>query len=262
MRWADLDLLGHVNNVTYVDYVAEARAALFSGLPAGQASVTRHLVEFVKPLTFRRAPILVDSWVTDLGDGEVTLAHEVYDVPADGASERAVHLRASTVLAHRLTDDERALAEQLRGPAPVWRPVPSQERPAGDVFSLTARHSDLDVQGNARPGVFFEYLQEARIRFLMNLHTRGERWSQHVVARTDIDYHAPLAYRQEPYVVHSWVAHVGSRSFTIRSELRDGARVLASAVVVLVCFDLETQRTTEMTDQQRVRLTRELEANP
>ncbi len=259
MRWADLDLLGHVNNVTYLDYVAEAREALFVGLPAGRAPVARQQVEFIKPLTFRRAPVLVDSWVTDLGDDEVTLAHEVYDAPADDESERTVYLRASTVLAHRFTDEERALAEKLRGPAPDWRPVTSEERPAGDVFSLTARRTDLDERGNARAGVFFEYVQEARIRFLMNLHTRGERWSQHVVARTDIDFLAPLAYRQEPYSVHSWVGHVGSRSFTIRSEVRDGARVLASALVVMVTFDLETQSTTEMAAAQRARLTRELE---
>jgi len=25
MRWADMDMLGHVNNVTYVDYLQEAR---------------------------------------------------------------------------------------------------------------------------------------------------------------------------------------------------------------------------------------------
>ena len=25
MRWADMDLLGHVNNVVYVDYLQEAR---------------------------------------------------------------------------------------------------------------------------------------------------------------------------------------------------------------------------------------------
>ena len=25
MRWADIDLLGHVNNVVYVDYLQEAR---------------------------------------------------------------------------------------------------------------------------------------------------------------------------------------------------------------------------------------------
>ncbi len=70
--------------------------------------------------------------------------------------------------------------------------------------------------------MFFEYVQEARIRYLMNLHTRGERWSQHVVARTDIDFLAPLPYRQEPYAVHSWVGHLGSRSFTISAEVRDG----------------------------------------
>ena len=29
LRWADLDLLGHVNNVTYVDYLQEARVDMF-----------------------------------------------------------------------------------------------------------------------------------------------------------------------------------------------------------------------------------------
>jgi acyl-CoA thioester hydrolase len=126
------------------------------------------------------------------------------------------------------------------------------------MFPLTVRRSDVDERGQARSGVFFEYLQEARIRFLMNLHTRGERWSQHVIARTDIDYLAPLGYRQEPYAVHSWVSHLGTRSFTISSEVRDEDRVLACAAVVLVCFDLETQRTAEMAEQQRARLQREL----
>ena len=78
------------------------------------------------------------------------------------------------------------------------------------------------------------------------------------VARTDIDYLAPLHHRQEPYAVHSWVGHLGSRSFTIRAEVRDGDRVLASAAVVMVTFDLETQRTTEMAEPQRDRLEQEL----
>ena len=258
LRWADMDLLGHVNNVTYLDYVGEARENLFAGHPAGRAPVSRHQVEFAKPLVFRRHPVLVDTWVTDIADDEVTLAHEVYDEPADEEAERTVYLRASTVLAHRLSDAERALVETTRGPAPEWRAVPAEVRPATDVFSLTVRRSDLDDRGHARSGVFFEYAQEARIRFLMNLHTRGERWSQHVIARTDIDYLAPLAYRQEPYAVHSWVSHLGSRSFTISSEVRDAGRVLARAVVVLVCFDPETQRTTAMAEHQRARLAREL----
>jgi len=144
------------------------------------------------------------------------------------------------------------------GPALEWRPLSAQARPAGDDFALTARRSDMDERGRAGAAVFLEYVQEARIRYLMNLHTRGERWSQHVVARTDMDYLAPLTYRQQPYTVHSWVAHLGSRSFTIRSEVRDGERVLASAAVVMVTFDLESQSTTDMADHQRARLEQEL----
>ena len=86
MRWADMDLLGHVNNVTYLDYVAEAREQLFPDSPTGRAPVTRHRVEFAAPLVFRRRPVLVDSWVTDVGEQTLSLAHEVYDAPdsADG----------------------------------------------------------------------------------------------------------------------------------------------------------------------------------
>ena len=258
MRWADMDLLGHVNNVTYLDYVAEARESMFAGHPLATAQVSRHRVEFARPLVFRWDPVLVDTSVTDIGVDTVTLAHEVYDEPVDGQSHRTVYLRAVSVLDHRMDDEERELAEQTRGPALDLRPVTAEVRPAVDVYALTVRRSDIGEHGLVRSGVFFEYVQEARIRFLMNLHTRGERWSQHVIARTDIDYLAPVRYRQDPYAVHSWVSHLGTRSFTISSEVRDGDDVLASAVVVLVCFDLETQGTTEMAEQQRARLEREL----
>ena len=73
-------------------------------------------MEFLKPLVFSRAPVLVDSWVTVVTDDEVALAHEVYDAPADGDSDRTVYLRASTVLAHRLTDEERAIVDGCPGP--------------------------------------------------------------------------------------------------------------------------------------------------
>jgi acyl-CoA thioester hydrolase len=258
LRWADMDLLGHVNNVTYLDYVAEAREALLAGHPAATASVVRHRVEFVKPLVFHRRPVLVDTWLSSTSTDEVELSHEVYDAPVDDESERTVYVRATTVLAHRLTEDEAAILEPTRAPGHEWRPVPGEIRPARDEYSLTVRRSDLDPEGTARPGVFFEYVQEARIRYIMNLHTRGEKWTQHVIARTDLDYFAPLAYRRQPYSVHSWVAHLGSRSFTVESEVRDGEQVLARASVVMVTFDLETQGTAEMAAEQRARLEQEL----
>jgi acyl-CoA thioester hydrolase len=258
MRWADMDLLGHVNNVRYLDYVAEAREDLFPGSTSGRAPVIRHRVEFAAPLVFRRRPVLVDTWVTDLGEDSLALAHEVYDPPDAADDERVVHLRVSSELAVRPTVAERERLEQLRGADHTWRPVADEHRTGGDVYSLTVRRADVDERGLARDVAFFEFLQEARIKFLMGLHTRGQHWSHHVVARTDLTYLGPLEHRPEPYSVRSWIGHVGTRSFTIQSEVLDHDRVLARASVVMVIFDMETQRPTDMTDSQRERLLQEL----
>ncbi len=58
-----------------------------------------------------------------------------------------------------------------------------------------------------------------------------------VVAQTDVDYRVPILFRPEPYDVWSWITRVGTRSFTIESEIRDGETLLSRARVVLVCFD-------------------------
>jgi acyl-CoA thioester hydrolase len=258
MRWADMDMLGHVNNVTYLDYVAEARENLFPDSAVGRAPVRRHQVAFVAPLVFRRRPVLVDSWVTDVADGSLTLAHEVYDAPTAPEEERTVFAQFSTVLATTIPPTELDLVSELRAPAPPWRAITAEDRPGGAVYGLTVRRADVDERGLVRDVAFFEYFQEARIQFLMNLHTRGQRWNHHVVARTDIDYLEPVPHRREPYAVRSWIGHVGTRSFTIRAEVSDGEAVLARAAVVMVIFDQETQRPTDMPESQRERLLQEL----
>ena len=263
MRWADMDLLGHVNNVRYLDYVAEAREDFLAGTAVLHAPVTRHQVEFAAPLVFRRRPVLVDTWLTEVADGHVALAHEVYDAPDGADSDRAggartVHLRVSSVLAGSSSSLGGAPAEQHTGPDHSWRPIVGGTRPGGDVYDLTVRRADVGEHGCVRDVAFFEYFQEARIQFLMNLHTRGQQWSHHVVARTDVDYLEPLPHRREPYAVRSWIGHVGNQSFTIQAELLDDDRVMTRAAVVMVAFDKETQRPRDMTPVQRERLLQEL----
>jgi acyl-CoA thioester hydrolase len=124
---------------------------------------------------------------------------------------------------------------------------------------LHVRLADLDQRGEVTPGRHLELFQEARIRFLMDLHTRGEKWSHHVVARTDVDLLAPVRHRAAAYDVRSWIGHLGERSFSIAAELADGDRVLARATSVMVAFDMETQRPTTMTPEQRARLEREID---
>ena len=258
MRWADMDLLGHVNNVTYLDYVAEARERLFRDSTTGRAPVLRHRVEFAAPLVFHRRPVLVDSWVTEMGASSLCLAHEVYDVADSPEGGRTVHARVSSELAVAPTASERDLLEGLRAPDHSWRAVVQGTRPGGTLYPLTVRRGDVDEHGLARDVAFFEYLQEARIQYLMGLHTRGQTWSHHVVARTDVTFLEPLPHRREPYAVRSWIGHVGTRSFTVQAEVLDGFRLLAQAAVAMVIFDMDTQRPTDMADTQRQRLLEEL----
>jgi len=113
MRWADMDSLGHVNNVTYVDYLQEARVDMLrvhapttGGEQLPEATVVvRTEVEFVAPLVFRFEPVRIESWVTRIRGASFTMAYEILDELPDG--ERRVYTRATTVLTPYLFTEER-----------------------------------------------------------------------------------------------------------------------------------------------------------
>jgi acyl-CoA thioester hydrolase len=113
LRWADMDSLGHVNNVVYVDYLQEARVDMFrvhAPASGGEALaegvvVVRHEVEFVRPLVFRYEPVRIETWVTKITAATVTIAYEILDQRPDG--ERVVYLRARSVLTPYVFSQER-----------------------------------------------------------------------------------------------------------------------------------------------------------
>jgi acyl-CoA thioester hydrolase len=113
LRWADMDSLGHVNNVVYVDYLQEARVDMFrvhAPASGGEALaegvvVVRHEVEFVRPLVFRFEPVRIETWVTKITAATVTIAYEILDESPEG--ERVVYLRARTVLTPYVFSQER-----------------------------------------------------------------------------------------------------------------------------------------------------------
>lgn len=103
-RWADLDAYGHVNNVTWLEYLQEARVDMLFVRAARQGAerlaggvvVARHEVEYKKPLGFRQRPVRIEMWVSHLGSSSFTIAYDVSDVEPDGTRTR--YLTASTVL--------------------------------------------------------------------------------------------------------------------------------------------------------------------
>jgi acyl-CoA thioester hydrolase len=113
LRWADMDSLGHVNNVVYVDYLQEARVDMLrvhAPASGGEALaegvvVVRHEVEFVQPLVFRFEPVRIESWVSEIRAATFTMAYEILDeLPESG---RRVYLRARSVLTPYVFADER-----------------------------------------------------------------------------------------------------------------------------------------------------------
>ena len=265
MRWADLDLLGHVNNVVYVDYLQEARVDMMRshrpslrGEDGGElvegVVVVRHEVSYQAPLTFRFRPISIECWVTNIRAASFTMAYEIFDETPEG---RVVHLRATTVLTPYVFSTERprrlrAEEKKLLG-AYLEEPTPASAKIAPLVpwqhghFPLHVRFSDVDAYGHVNNVKYFEYFQEARIPLLERLGRglAGAGSTHVVVAQTDVDYRAPLLFRLEPYDVCSRITRVGTTSFTIESEIRDGDVLYSRARVVLVFFDSATQRPVE-----------------
>ena len=77
VRFDDLDSYGHVNNVTFAEYLQEARIDfahrhLAGALEPHEGAVVAHQsIDYVLPVPFRTEPIRVEVWVTRIG----TIAH-------------------------------------------------------------------------------------------------------------------------------------------------------------------------------------------
>jgi acyl-CoA thioester hydrolase len=275
MRWADLDQLGHVNNVVYVDYLQEARVDMLrahgrgTGALAEGLVVVRHEVTYLKPLTYDFRPVSIECWVTDIKAATFTMAYEIFhDAPStdDGAdSVRIVYLRATTVLTpfvfaeerpRRITAEERETLEgHLEPDQQPRRRTPPLPEEVTSHYPIHVRFSDVDVYGHVNNVKYFEYVQESRIRWYAALARDLDIPRMHfVVAQTDVDYRLPILFRPEPYDCWTQLGRLGRRSMTVESEICDGDTVLARARVTTVFFDLDAQRSVEPPAVLRERL--------
>ena len=133
------------------------------------------------------------------------------------------------------------------------------------TYECHVRFSDVDVYGHVNNVKYFEYYQEARIAFVLSLSGDGydaQSSMRQVVARIDVDYKRPILFRPEPYVVETWVTRIGTSSYDLSCRIVDaeGDTLYSKADVSLVAFDLGTQRSRPLTDEERARLEAVLEA--
>jgi acyl-CoA thioester hydrolase len=111
VRCADIDSQGHVNNVRFLDYLEDARFGMFHIDPRNAGTepfkglvVTRHEIDYRRPLGFRADPVRVESWVTGIGAVRFSLEYEIRD-------DADLYVTAKSVLA--AYDVERAAPRRL-----------------------------------------------------------------------------------------------------------------------------------------------------
>ena len=230
LRWADVDPLGHVNNVAYAAYLQEAHEALLrlrreaapddSGCDAEEPETMRYEVTFLAPLMLAARSVQVECRSTQRPEGQLAVDAEVSH---ERLGPRQVVARSSALLGTRVL-----AATRVR-----------------DAFlgrhhtALQVRRSDVDANGRLSDVACFEYLQEARIQLIAEM---GIEPTATVVAQKNVDLFRAPALAVQEIDVWSWVSRVGNRSTTIESTILSRDDELAHGTVTLVFFSPELQK--------------------
>jgi acyl-CoA thioester hydrolase len=126
------------------------------------------------------------------------------------------------------------------------------------------RWSDMDAYGHVNNVQFLRLLEDARV---VALAARGSDEGGSavdtglLVARSEIEYLAPLVYRPAPVAIDLWVTSIAGASFRMGYEVLDEAdvdgcppQVYARAETELVFYDLTGQRPRRMSEKERTAL--------
>lgn len=122
-----------------------------------------------------------------------------------------------------------------------------------DPVTVPLRWVDVDALGHVYHATYLTLLDEARSRFLTAAGVR--RPSDHVVARVEVDYLAPVGPGHDHVLVHHEVERVGTTSLTLRATLAtpDGVD-RARARVVVVLWDTASRTPRSVDDDERAAL--------
>jgi acyl-CoA thioester hydrolase len=91
LRWSDMDVYRHINNVQIVRLLEDARVQAFAAWddPASApvlergVLVARTEVEYLRQLDFRLEPVAIDLWVSRLAGATIELGYEMREPEGD-----------------------------------------------------------------------------------------------------------------------------------------------------------------------------------
>ena len=113
------------------------------------------------------------------------------------------------------------------------------------------RWGDLDAFGHVNNATYLVYAQEARFAW--------SKLIEMVVARAEVDFLAPI-YQGDIYLdIEIWVNKIGTSSFGVTYEMKNGDELVAVVKSVQVTVSMETKKSRPLNDAERDFLNKYLE---
>ena len=105
------------------------------------------------------------------------------------------------------------------------------------------RWGDLDAFGHVNNATYLVYAQEARFAW--------SKMIEMVVARAEVDFIAPI-YMGDFYLdIEIWVHKIGTSSFAVTYEMKNGEELVAVVKTVQVTVSMETKKSRPLNDAER-----------
>lgn len=118
------------------------------------------------------------------------------------------------------------------------------------------RWSDPDMLGHLNHARILSLIEDARMAFLSISPTvsadQGRSPRGLILARIEVDYLHQVRFRVgESLPVESWTSKLGTKSLTLRQELRQDDQVVLRADAICVAFDYDADRSRPFEPDER-----------
>lgn len=122
--------------------------------------------------------------------------------------------------------------------------------------TLEVRFRDIDAFGHVNNAVFFSYVEQARIRYLLDVldsETTFDRMPL-ILARVELDYRSPIFYG-DTVTVGTRIERIGRTSFAMSHRMTAGHddRLVGEVQSVLVTYDYAAASPMPVPDEWRRR---------
>jgi acyl-CoA thioester hydrolase len=125
--------------------------------------------------------------------------------------------------------------------------------------TLQVRFRDIDAFKHVNNAVFFSYVEQARIRYLLDVLEPDRPFDRLplILARVELDYRSPITFGEE-VVVETRVDRIGRSSIAMSHRMTavPEGRLAGDVHTVLVTYDYQSARPVPVPDEWREKIGR------